>query len=175
MGRMRGALSLGGAQPLPAPGMVGASRSEKQQILCRPKSRCPGTRLVVLSSFLESLGRPGEASLAITIKGKLGLLPLSKMLPIHLPFCFAKARGRQLSLLGEPRKRKGWPSTHQRLFPGREWKATLLRPSLSAPSPGCSLPTSSAPVIMLPPGPRRTRKGPSHSAVIYRKERHRLV
>lgn len=45
---------------------------------------------------------------------------------------------------GEPRKRKGWPSTHQHIFPGQEQKSTPLRPSLPAPSPGCSLPTSSA-------------------------------
>ena len=123
---------------------MGESRGQKPQILCRPKSWCPGTRLVVLCSFLESPGRRGEASLAVTIKGKLGLLPLSKMLPIHLPLCFAKARGQQLSLPGERRKRKGWPSTHQCIFPGQEQKSTPLRPSLPAPSPGCSLPTSSA-------------------------------
>lgn len=41
--------------------------------------------------------------------------------------------------------------------------------------PGCTPPSFSAPVTMLPPAPGRATQGPKSSAVICRKERHKLV
>lgn len=134
----------------------GSGRGERQQTL-QAEEQVPQDQI---SGFIHLSGissEAREASLTLTIKGKLGLLPLGKRLPIHLRFCFAEARGRQLSLLGEPRKRKGWPSTQSApiSWPGME--NYTPRPGLPAPGPGCSLPPLSGPVIMFPLGPG---KGP---------------
>lgn len=50
-------------------------------------------------------------------KMEVGSPGFEKDASYHLPFCVAPARRRRLSSLGEPRKRKGWLSTHRRLFP----------------------------------------------------------
>lgn len=144
-----GAPTLGGRQSPPAPGKVGESRGEKQQILCRPKSRCPGTRLAVLCSFLESLGRRGETSLAVTIKGKLGLLPLSKMLPIHLPWPKPED-GSYLCRESRGSGRAGPPpiSTY---FLARNRKVHPCVPVSQRPVLGAHFP---------PPAPGKTGKGP---------------
>lgn len=144
-----GAPTLGGRQSPPAPGKVRERRGEKQQILCRPKSRCPGTRLAVLCSFLESLGRRGETSLAVTIKGKLGLLPLSKMLPIHLPWPKPED-GSYLCRESRGSGRAGPPpiSTY---FLARNRKVHPCVPVSQRPVLGAHFP---------PPAPGKTGKGP---------------
>ena len=112
----------------------------------------------------------GEESLASTIKGKLSLLFLAKMLSCSTPIYFAET-GKDSSLCWESEEVEGpGPPPSRCLFPGREWKTTPLLPHLPAPSPGCSLPAFGVQSSHSLQGHGAWGRGLGHGVFIHRKE-----
>lgn len=105
-------------------------------------------------------------------KMEVGSPGFEKDASYHLPFCVAPARRRRLSSLGEPRKRKGWLSTHRRLFPpARNGKVHHFLPDSQRPVLGAPFPPPALQTSCFLQGQGGWGRVPSHSAVVYRKER----
>lgn len=129
---------------LPAQGTAGGSRGGKRNSLWG--------RVVPLGPdewFCPSLWDLLEVRTSLSgfnHKREMGLLPFSEMLSNSSPLCSAS--------LGDQRKRKG-----QALHPVSSYFLALNGALHPKPSPGCSFPAFSVPIIMLPTGSGRTGKG----------------
>lgn len=120
----------------------------KEQILSGGggRTQSPGDQI---SGFIQVSGISWEVRSGLSgfsHKREVGLLPFIKTLSVSFHLCSA--------LLGDQKQQKG-----QALRPVRVYFLAMNGTLCPKPSPGCSLPAFSVPIITLPPGPRRAGEG----------------